>query len=126
MVEEEIKNGIPSNQIFIGGFSQGGATALYTALTSNLKFAGVIALSTWLPLHHHFPAQLTQVENKFKTPFLQCHGDFDPIVPSDWAKLTVQVLKTMGFSDVSFKVYSGLGHSSTEEVIILKILKFKK
>lgn len=33
IVEDEIKNGIPSEQIFIGGFSQGGATALFTAMT---------------------------------------------------------------------------------------------
>jgi predicted esterase len=45
LVQDEINNGIPSESIYIGGFSQGGATALYTALTSSLKFAGVIALS---------------------------------------------------------------------------------
>ena len=45
MVQEEINSGIPSESIYIGGFSQGGATALYTALTSSFKFAGVIALS---------------------------------------------------------------------------------
>ncbi len=51
LVEDEIKNGIPSDRIIIGGFSQGGATALYTAASSPLKFGGVLALSTWLPLH---------------------------------------------------------------------------
>ena len=51
LVEEEIKNGIPSDKIIIGGFSQGGATALYTTVSSSYKFGGVLALSTWLPLH---------------------------------------------------------------------------
>jgi phospholipase/carboxylesterase len=47
IVQDEIKNGIASDRIFIGGFSQGGATALYTAMVAPIKFAGVIALSTW-------------------------------------------------------------------------------
>ena len=125
MVDEEIKNGIPSDRIFIGGFSQGGATALYTALTSSHKFAGVIALSTWLPLHHRFPAHLTHSENKFKTPILQCHGDMDPIVPCEWSKLTVKLLQSLGFNEVTFKVYKGLMHSSDSDVnFVSNILKY--
>ncbi len=116
LVNEEIKAGIPPERIFIGGFSQGGATALYTALTSQLKFAGVIALSTWLPLHGNFPAQLAQTEKAL--PILHCHGDADPMVPHDWGKMTVMKLQSMGFTGVDFKTYRGLGHSSTEEVII--------
>lgn len=116
LVNEEIKAGIPSERIFIGGFSQGGATALYTALTSQLKFAGVIALSTWLPLHANFPSQLVQADKAL--PIIQCHGDADPMVPHDWGKATVMKLQSMGFNQVDFKTYRGLGHSSTEEVII--------
>ena len=114
-MQEEVKNGIPAENIFIGGFSQGGATALYTALTAPYKFAGVIALSTWLPLHHRFPQELTQVENKFKIPIIQCHGDSDPIVPIEWSKLTVELLKKIGFTSVDFKTYRGVSHSSSEE-----------
>lgn len=39
----------------MGGFSQGGAVSLYTALTLGKPLAGVIALSSWLPLHQKFP-----------------------------------------------------------------------
>ena len=55
LVEAEEKNGIPANRIMLGGFSQGGAVALYSALTSSKNMAGIIALSTWLPLHKSFP-----------------------------------------------------------------------
>ena len=34
----------------IGGFSQGGATALYAAATTQKQLGGLIALSAWLPL----------------------------------------------------------------------------
>ena len=115
LVQEEIKNGIPSDKIFIGGFSQGGATALYTALTSPLKFAGVLALSTWLPLHNHFPTQLVSDSNKFSMPFFLCHGDADPMVPLEWSKKSGIALKALGFTSVTDKTYRGLGHSSSEE-----------
>ena len=56
MIEQEIKGGIASNRIVVGGFSQGGALALYSALLFPKPLAGVIALSCWLPLHNQFPA----------------------------------------------------------------------
>lgn len=45
-----------------GGFSQGGALALYSALTakSHLQLSGILALSTYLPLSKYFP----QVSNQ--------------------------------------------------------------
>jgi lysophospholipase-2 len=60
MIEQEINSGIASNRIVVGGFSQGGALALYSALLFPKPLAGVIALSCWLPLHKHFPAVSVQ------------------------------------------------------------------
>lgn len=54
-IEEEEKQGIPSNRIMVGGFSQGGAVALYTALTLQKPLGGVVALSTWMPLSKTVP-----------------------------------------------------------------------
>lgn len=58
MIDSEIKGGIPASRIVIGGFSQGGALALYSALKFPQKLAGVVALSCWLPLHKSFPAEV--------------------------------------------------------------------
>lgn len=55
LIEHEMKNGIPANRIVLGGFSQGGALSLYTALTCPHPLAGIVALSCWLPLHRNFP-----------------------------------------------------------------------
>ena len=55
MVAEEERAGIPSNRVLIGGFSQGGALALYAALTLEKPLAGAMALSSWLPLANDFP-----------------------------------------------------------------------
>uniref|UniRef100_A0A8C7TSJ5 palmitoyl-protein hydrolase n=1 Tax=Oncorhynchus mykiss TaxID=8022 RepID=A0A8C7TSJ5_ONCMY len=55
IIDHEAKNGIPANRVLLGGFSQGGALSLYTALTCQQQLAGVVALSCWLPLHKSFP-----------------------------------------------------------------------
>ncbi|KAL6094293.1 hypothetical protein STEG23_014287 [Scotinomys teguina] len=45
LTDQEVKNGILSNRTILGGFSQGGALSLYTALTTQQKRAGVAVLS---------------------------------------------------------------------------------
>lgn len=39
----------------LGGFSQGGALALYSTVTYPQKLAGVVGLSCWMPLFKTFP-----------------------------------------------------------------------
>lgn len=55
LIEAEIESGIASNRIIVGGFSQGGALALYSSLTFGKPLAGIIALSCWLPISDSFP-----------------------------------------------------------------------
>lgn len=64
MINNEIRAGIPADRIILGGFSQGGALALYSAMTYPEKLAGVIGLSCWLPLHSTFPASKVRLVNK--------------------------------------------------------------
>ncbi|XP_012644732.1 acyl-protein thioesterase 1 isoform X2 [Microcebus murinus] len=100
LIDQEVKNGIPSNRIILGGFSQGGALSLYTALTTQQKLAGVTALSCWLPLRASF----------------QCHGDSDPLVPMTFGSLTAEKLKTLvNPANVTFKTYEGMMHSSSQQ-----------
>lgn len=57
LIDDEIENSnIPSERIAIGGFSQGGALALYSAFTYAKPLAGVMALSCWIPLRKTFPS----------------------------------------------------------------------
>jgi len=112
LIADEVKAGVPSERIMIGGFSQGGALALYTALTSEYKLGGVIALSCWTPLHKQLPSSVSAHNRQI--PFLQAHGDCDPVVPYRWGQLSSTLLK--GFlSGHQFKTYKGLMHSSNEE-----------
>ena len=84
MIQQEIKAGINAKHIILGGFSQGGALALYAALTFNEPLAGVMALSCWLPLHKQFPGLLKCPDT---VPILQCHGDCDPVVNVNFGRL---------------------------------------
>jgi len=59
LIAEEVAAGIPTTHIVLGGFSQGGALAMYSALTFPEPLAGIIALSAWLPLHQKFPVVCT-------------------------------------------------------------------
>ncbi|NXY89479.1 LYPA1 thioesterase, partial [Alcedo cyanopectus] len=121
LIDQEVKNGIPSNRIILGGFSQGGALSLYTALTTHQKLAGVVALSCWLPLRASFPQGPISGVNK-EIAVLQCHGDCDPLVPLMFGSLTVEKLKSMvNPANVTFRTYSGMMHSSCiEEMMDIK------
>ena len=53
LIDREVERGIPAERIVLAGFSQGGAVALHTALREPRPLAGVMALSTYLPLAAH-------------------------------------------------------------------------
>lgn len=109
IIQAEVAAGIPPNRIILGGFSQGGALALYTGLSGSRELGGIIALSSWLPLNRQFGSWLKQKS----IPILQCHGDCDPIVMYTFGLATSQLLKTQ-CGKYTFKTYPGLGHSSSE------------
>ncbi|KAH9491714.1 acyl-protein thioesterase [Bulinus truncatus] len=110
LIAKEVSEGIPPERIIIGGFSQGGAVALYTAFGTDTKIGGVLALSTWLPMNKYF----TNASNaKYNTgvPVLQCHGTGDPLVSYRWGQATHEIIKTFNPA-AQFKSYSNMGHSS--------------
>jgi phospholipase/carboxylesterase len=79
LIQRENAAGIASSRIVIAGFSQGGAMALHLATRSSEKYAGVIALSCYLPLSRELAAK-KQAANDL-TPFFLAHGVQDPVVP---------------------------------------------
>ena len=79
LIERETGRGIPSKNILLAGFSQGGAIALHCGLRYPQQLGGVMALSTYLPLAESLPQEGTP-ENK-SVPIFMAHGVFDPVVP---------------------------------------------
>lgn len=76
LIAQEVARGTPANRIFLAGFSQGGAIALHTALRLQKPLAGVLALSTYLPLADLAAAETTRHD----TPIFMAHGRSDTIV----------------------------------------------
>lgn len=114
-IEKEMQDGISSQRIMIGGFSMGGAVCLHTILTSPVTLAGVLALSTWLPLLNTFPEKLVNGSAKTNVPILHCHGNKDPIIEINWARLSEECFKTMSFKNYLFKEYDQMVHTNTEQ-----------
>ncbi|XP_054154478.1 acyl-protein thioesterase 2-like [Oppia nitens] len=110
LIANEEKAGIPANRIVLGGFSQGGALALYAGLSYPKPLAGILAFSCWLPKHEEV---VSAIKNK-DIPILQCHGDADPIVQHRLGQLTATVLSKK-LTKHQFKTYRGMAHSSCNE-----------
>jgi phospholipase/carboxylesterase len=100
--EEKRENGTAADKIVLAGFSQGGAIALQAGLRYPEKLAGVMALSTYLPLHESFTKEAT-AENR-RTPIFMAHGAQDGVVPYAMGKLSRDVLVQADY-DVEWHEY---------------------
>jgi phospholipase/carboxylesterase len=94
LIEEQHASGIAYDRIFLAGFSQGGALTLHTALRFPHKLAGIIALSTYLPLHDDYLVERHDANKG--TPVMMVHGTFDPVVPIEFGKHSYEFLKSQG------------------------------
>lgn len=79
LIQRENERGIPSQRIFLAGFSQGGAVALSSGLRHTEPLAGIIALSTYLPLADSLTQE--QCPANAKLPVFWGHGNADTVLP---------------------------------------------
>ncbi|RDD41335.1 Acyl-protein thioesterase 1 [Trichoplax sp. H2] len=108
LISAELNNDIASNRIIIGGFSQGGAIALNTALTYEKKLGGIIGLSTFLVNRNSIQQEINVNKD---CPIFQGHGDCDPLVNLRFGLMTKQILSSFN-PNVNFVTYPGMMHSS--------------
>ena len=94
LIAREMERGIPADRIVIAGFSMGGAIAINTALHTNHALAGLLALSTYLPL----PGEVEGSSGSRDLPVFMAHGSFDPMLPMQWGQLSAKKLEETGFS----------------------------
>lgn len=95
-IRAENEAGIASQRIVIAGFSQGGAITLHTSLRYPEQLAGILALSTYVPLHDRLPAEALEANRQ--TPIMMCHGTYDPVLPIALGNASRDGLRTMGYS----------------------------
>ncbi len=99
LIDREIDRGIDVRRIVVAGFSQGGAIAIHVALRSADRLAGLMALSTYMPIPKHFQAEV--VDNPdcgdLSLPIFMAHGSFDPVLSMQLGRASADLLIDAGF-----------------------------
>ena len=99
LIDAERRRGIEADRIVVAGFSQGGAIALHAALRYPERLAGLMALSTYLPLPERFTDEVLDAPGCGDTalPIFMAHGSFDPMLPFHLGKDSATLLEKSGF-----------------------------
>jgi phospholipase/carboxylesterase len=113
LVRRERERGLSSDRIVLAGFSQGGAMALFTALREPERLAGVLALSSYLPLASTLAAEAHPAEAA--VPIFMAHGSFDPVVPIALGEGSRDLLRSRGY-EVDWRTYPMAHSVSAEEI----------
>ena len=102
LIAYEEQQGVATEHIVLAGFSQGGAMALHTGLRYPQKLAGILALSTYLPLHAKLAKEASEANKHI--PIFMAHGSFDPVVPISLAEMSRQHLISLDYT-VQWRTY---------------------
>jgi phospholipase/carboxylesterase len=95
LVDREIERGVVAERVVLAGFSQGGAIALHLALREPRRLAGVIALSTYLPLAPTLKREKSTANASL--PIFMAHGEYDPVIPLAHAETSRRILEREGY-----------------------------
>ena len=93
---------VPPNRVVLAGFSQGGAIVLQTALRYPEKLAGLLALSTYLPLAASLEKEAAPANKGI--PIFMAHGQYDDIIPIRRAETSRDALAHLGY-EVEWHAY---------------------
>lgn len=113
LIRREQSRGLSSSQIVLAGFSQGGAIALYAGIRHHEPLAGIMALSTYLPLADTTENEANPVNSEI--PILYCQGTYDMVITVSVAIQSKELLEKLGYV-VEWKTYT-IDHSVSPEEI---------
>jgi phospholipase/carboxylesterase len=113
LISREKQIGIKSENIVLAGFSQGGAIALHTGLRYPDKLAGILVLSSYLPLADMLVTEAHQSNSS--APIFMAHGHKDTVISPDLAISSKQKLLELGYG-VNWNMYQ-MEHSVCKDEI---------
>jgi len=97
LIARELERGIEASKIVIAGFSQGGAIVLHNMLRRSEQLAGVMALSTYVPLPNATDVEIDEHRDAASLPVFVGHGSVDPMVPVQAGKNSAALLDSLGY-----------------------------
>jgi phospholipase/carboxylesterase len=95
LIAAEVARGIPASRIVLAGFSQGGAIAFQTGLRHPQRLAGIMALSTYLPLAGTVEDERSAANRDL--PVFMAHGSVDPMISIGRAQQSRKMLEALGY-----------------------------
>jgi phospholipase/carboxylesterase len=117
LIAREQERGVPNERILLAGFSQGGAIALAAGLRHAQKLAGIIALSTYLPIADSLAGERSAANAS--TPIFWGHGTFDPVVILQRGVDSRTALEALGYH-VAWHTYPMAHAVCAEEIADLR------
>lgn len=117
LIEREVARGVVSENILLAGFSQGGAIVLSGGIRHPHKLAGIIALSTYLPMAEKTDAEASAA-NRI-TPLFMAHGKLDPTISHALGEMSRDYLKQRGYA-IDWHTYPMAHQVCAEEIADLK------
>jgi phospholipase/carboxylesterase len=111
LIGREKERGTKPERLVLAGFSQGGAIALHTGLRHLERIAGIMALSTYVPVGEKLSAEASTANRD--VPIFMAHGSYDPIIPLARAEQSRKLLESLGYP-VQWREY-GMPHSVCPE-----------
>jgi phospholipase/carboxylesterase len=95
LIERERQRGVAPGRIALAGFSQGGAMALHTGLRYPESLAGIMALSTFLPLADQVAGEASPASRE--VPIFMAHGLHDELIPPARGRAARDALLALGY-----------------------------
>ncbi|XP_024962148.1 probable carboxylesterase Os04g0669500 [Cynara cardunculus var. scolymus] len=114
MIDKELAAGTDPKNVFVCGFSQGGALTLASVLLYPKTLGGGAVFSGWVPFSStsSIIEQITQEAKR--TPILWSHGISDGTVLFEAGQAGPPFLQQIGIN-CEFKAYPGLAHSINDQ-----------
>ena len=94
LLEAQVAGGFPTNQITLGGFSQGCLMSLEVGLRYPHRLAGILGISGYVCSPEKLVSELSPVA--FQQRILITHGTLDPLIPFALVREQVNLLKGAG------------------------------
>lgn len=95
LLDAQRAQGIAAERLILAGFSQGGAITLAGGLRYPQTLAGLVALSTYLPLRSALAGEAHSAN--LQTPIFMAHGSLDAVVPQKLGELSRDHLVALGY-----------------------------